>query len=309
MEVNLPSWIVRILALNGSTVGTGFVTAPDGLIVTCAHVVNQALGRPLERSERPRESVRIHFLKAGCVGHAVVIAWSPLRERDVAVLRLDAPLPEGVAHLFLGSSADALGHTFKTFGFPNASSLEEISGRCEIIGSTTRHGFPILQIRSAEVTEGFSGAPVWDESLQVAIGMAAWIAMPDRSGRLVETAFVVPVESIREVCPDLYLPEGEPYRGLQVFEVEHADLYFGREVATRELLQALSRHDVVLLVGVSGSGKSSLVRAGLEKGLREAPLPGLVERTRCLVAPGRHPMFNLVLALADFPVVGPEQAA
>ncbi len=99
---------------------------------------------------------------------------------------------------------------------------------------------------------------------------------------------------------DVIWGKGEnPYRGLRVFEREHADLYFGRETATCELLDALSRRDFVALIGVSGSGKSSLVRAGLEKGLREYAIPGLAERSRCLTAPGRNPLLNLVLSLAD----------
>jgi len=56
---------------------------------------------------------------------------------------------------------------------------------------------------------------------------------------------------------------GNPYRGLECFEAEHAALYFGRERAARELLERLEAHPLVALIGVAGSGKSSLVRAGL----------------------------------------------
>ena len=56
---------------------------------------------------------------------------------------------------------------------------------------------------------------------------------------------------------------GNPYRGLECFEQEHAALYFGRERTARELLERLEEHPLVALIGVAGSGKSSLVRAGL----------------------------------------------
>ncbi len=56
---------------------------------------------------------------------------------------------------------------------------------------------------------------------------------------------------------------GNPYRGLECFEAEHAALYFGRERAARELVERLEEHPLVALIGVAGSGKSSLVRAGL----------------------------------------------
>jgi WD40 repeat protein len=56
---------------------------------------------------------------------------------------------------------------------------------------------------------------------------------------------------------------GNPYRGLECFESEHAALYFGRERVARRLLALVDEHPVVALIGVAGSGKSSLVRAGL----------------------------------------------
>jgi energy-coupling factor transporter ATP-binding protein EcfA2 len=59
-----------------------------------------------------------------------------------------------------------------------------------------------------------------------------------------------------------------PYRGLGVFREEDAGFYFGREPDLERLTQAVDRHPLVAVVGASGSGKSSLVRAGLIPGLR-----------------------------------------
>ncbi len=55
----------------------------------------------------------------------------------------------------------------------------------------------------------------------------------------------------------------EPFPGLRPFEAEQAHLFFGRDEQTDELLGRLGRHRFVAVVGSSGSGKSSLVRAGL----------------------------------------------
>lgn len=299
MEASKLPWIVRISARDGETVGTGFLATPDNLIVTCAHVVNQALGRDLKASEWPSEPVRIHFLQAGHDGSATVIAWSPVDERDVAVLRVKGSLPESVNPLYLGSSAEAVGRVLRTFGFPDASPLEGLAGQCEIIGCTAWQGFPVLQLRTTEVTKGFSGAPAWDSDLGVVTGMVAWVTTRDVLGRLAETALLIPAESLREVCPDLQLPEGEPYRGLEFFREEHTDLYFGRENAARDLLQALRVRNTVLLVGGSGSGKSSLVRAGVKKYLEKYSIPGLATRHRVLMTPGGMPLLNLSLALAE----------
>ncbi len=72
--------------------------------------------------------------------------------------------------------------------------------------------------------------------------------------------------------------DGSPYRGLQVFDSKHATIFFGRERAEREIIEALVRRAdegaaFMLVLGASGSGKSSLVRAGI---LPDLVTPGIV---------------------------------
>ena len=62
--------------------------------------------------------------------------------------------------------------------------------------------------------------------------------------------------------------KGSPYRGLAVFEFEHAPIFFGRSRAIDDAISALRTQATngrafVLVLGMSGSGKSSLVRAGV----------------------------------------------
>lgn len=54
-----------------------------------------------------------------------------------------------------------------------------------------------------------------------------------------------------------------PFPGLRPFEPDENHLFFGREGQTDELLRRLKRTRFLAIVGTSGSGKSSLVRAGL----------------------------------------------
>ena len=61
-----------------------------------------------------------------------------------------------------------------------------------------------------------------------------------------------------------------PYRGLLYFREEDAPFFFGREAAITQLASAIQQHHLVAVVGVSGSGKSSVVRAGLVPELRKA---------------------------------------
>ena len=54
-----------------------------------------------------------------------------------------------------------------------------------------------------------------------------------------------------------------PYKGLEVFEEEDAGLFFGRERLVEELIGRVKESRAIFITGPSGSGKSSLVRAGL----------------------------------------------
>lgn len=58
-------------------------------------------------------------------------------------------------------------------------------------------------------------------------------------------------------------PENNPYRGLQSFDEEHAPLFFGRTTLIRGLATVVTKQPLTVVLGASGTGKSSLVKAGL----------------------------------------------
>ncbi|MGQ0602140.1 MAG: NACHT and WD repeat domain-containing protein, partial [Anaerolineales bacterium] len=68
-------------------------------------------------------------------------------------------------------------------------------------------------------------------------------------------------------------PGLSPYKGLEYFDEKDAEWFFGREALTAALVNRLREQRLLIVVGASGSGKSSLVRAGLLPALRQgAPL-------------------------------------
>jgi eukaryotic-like serine/threonine-protein kinase len=86
--------------------------------------------------------------------------------------------------------------------------------------------------------------------------------------------------------------EGSPFRGLSAFQPEHAPIFFGRELARREITDRLVAQSAggrvfLMILGSSGCGKSSLVRAGVIPALQR---PGLVPGIDCwrsvIVRPG-----------------------
>jgi hypothetical protein len=93
-------------------------------------------------------------------------------------------------------------------------------------------------------------------------------------------------------------PDGpSPYQGLEVFDERHAPFYFGREAYVQRLVEKLKSSRFVAVVGPSGSGKSSLVRAGLLPRMRIGAAGG---SWRILVLrPGAHPLAALAGQLVN----------
>src|SRR5215207_9973090 len=92
--------------------------------------------------------------------------------------------------------------------------------------------------------------------------------------------------------------ERAPYLGLNTFQERDADLFFGREALVANLVARVERAAFLAVLGASGSGKSSLVRAGLIPALKGGALPGS-ERWRYIVMkPGDRPLDALAVALA-----------
>jgi WD40 repeat protein/predicted Ser/Thr protein kinase len=84
-----------------------------------------------------------------------------------------------------------------------------------------------------------------------------------------------------------------PFKGLAAFEPADADYFFGRERLVAELVARLVGTSFLAVVGASGSGKSSVLRAGLLPALAGGVLPGSGRWRRLLMRPGEHPLEEL----------------
>ena len=88
-----------------------------------------------------------------------------------------------------------------------------------------------------------------------------------------------------------------PFKGLATFDVADADYFFGREQLVAEIVARLVGTNLLGLVGPSGSGKSSTLRAGLLPALSDGVLPGSESWRQVVVRPGRDPIADLESAL------------
>ena len=96
--------------------------------------------------------------------------------------------------------------------------------------------------------------------------------------------------------PDYSLPPADvpcPYKGLPPFEREDSELFFGREQLVENLAARLGASSFLAVVGPSGSGKSSLVRAGVVPALERASGN---ELRIAMFSPGAHPLVQLQAA-------------
>jgi predicted Ser/Thr protein kinase len=99
-------------------------------------------------------------------------------------------------------------------------------------------------------------------------------------------------KAIEESAAPATWTSGSPYRGLAAFDFEHAAIFFGRSGAVADVVAALrqqasSGRAFVLVLGMSGSGKSSLLRAGVMPALTQrGTIEGVASWRRAALRPG-----------------------
>ena len=98
---------------------------------------------------------------------------------------------------------------------------------------------------------------------------------------------------------DEFNPENvpNPFKGLEAFQQRDSAFFFGREELTRKAISRMQRTRFLAVVGASGSGKSSLVRAGFIPQVRAGKLPGSENWPIVIFTPGTNPIEALALRL------------
>ncbi|MFE5804275.1 trypsin-like peptidase domain-containing protein [Streptomyces sp. NPDC056491] len=268
----LLSTVAQVLAPDDRVAGAGFLLSED-VLVTCAHVV-------LGAGSGPGQALRLAFPHvAGAPrldGLVLEEPWRAPEDADVAVVRL-ASTREGMEGLPMGSASGCRGHPVRSFGFPAQAPPGGHFGfgvAGELLPATEDRGVHLQLTSANDLTTGFSGGPVVDEVTGLVIGMLTEISAPDEHERGQGIAYVTPTQVLREVWPELAEQEVCPYRGLESFTAEQAQWFEGRNEAVKQVLAGLARQQrLTLLLGPSGSGKSSLVEAGVLPALAAGELP------------------------------------
>ncbi|MFD5422242.1 trypsin-like peptidase domain-containing protein [Streptomyces sp. NPDC127069] len=265
--------MAQILGPDGSVTGAAFLVAED-ILVTCAHVIVAAGSGPGDRV--PLAFPRVAGADS-LEGEVLPEQWRAPEDEDVAFVRL-LGTPTGIRVLPLGSAEGCRGHKVRSFGFPVQAPREGHLGFGtvgDLLLSSELAGERLQLTEANDLTTGFSGGPVLDEVTGLVIGMLTEITAPDMFGKGQNIAYVTPSQVLREIMPELAPQDVCPYRGLEPFTAEHARWFQGREEAVGQVLASLVRQQpLTLLLGPSGSGKSSLIQAGVLPALARGEVPG-----------------------------------
>jgi formylglycine-generating enzyme required for sulfatase activity len=274
----------RILRPDGKTVGTGFLVASN-LAVTCAHVVVAA-------DAIDGDTIQVQFTERDEKHSALVVPeyWRNPDKGDVAFLRLQT-MPEGVTPLRLGLAEHShQGNIFRSFGYATAADIKGIFANGTIDGYMREH--QLVQVQSPQANHGISGGPVFDEKRGVVVGMIT--KGHTDLGRNEYTTFAIPAELLFDICPEIRPSETCPYLGLDAFGEADARFFYGRRRVVARLLESLRHNPRFLAVlGLSGSGKSSVVQAGLLPELRNGAIFGSEKWQYFQIRPGDDPFLRL----------------
>ena len=289
MPSNREGFTVRVLRSGSAApAGVGFVV-DDHHIVTCAHVVNTALGRDQRDQVKPDPGVRVGVdfpMLEDAAGAPVrscrVEAWLPPPEAGVSggdlagLVLVGEGLPKGGCQAQLAEHASRRDPAVDIFGYPDHPPRQE-HGAWAAVHLRGPVGGGLIQLDSdsesaIRAQPGYSGSPMvakGDRGDEV-LGMLA-VASRSEGGR---DAYAIPVTKLANSWPDVLgavtVPEC-PYRGLEAFTAEDAQagLFVGREEEIAQLREMVRDQSLVVVTGPSGVGKSSLVNAGLVRVLRD----------------------------------------
>ena len=157
--------------------------------------------------------------------------------------------------------------------------------------------FPVIPVLlpGADLTPGFLFTNTWIDLRTGLDGAVMTEALGAFERAINSTQPTQVLERAAGICP---------YRGLHVFREEDAAFFFGRKAFAEKLLGLTLGKDLVAVVGPAGSGKSSLVQAGLLPLLRRQQSPA---KTWASVrfTPGNDPFHRLASAL--IPVLEPDK--
>lgn len=266
---------IRVLSLDGQTLGSGFVYDKSGHIVTNYHVV------------RTESDVEVTF-STGDKTSARIIGVDP--DSDLAVLKVDIPFQELVPlplgdsdEVKVGQFAAAIGNPF---GLEGAMTFGIVSGTGRILRSLSsayrRSSTSVVETiqTDAAINPGNSGGPLLNMDGEV-IGVNESIATSGADRHYIGVSFAISINFVKRIASAL-IQEGEfiyPYLGIS--SVDELSIF------EQEAL-GLSRSSGVYITDVMPDGPAD--QAGLQAGTQETDVHGVLAGGDLIYAIDGHPV-------------------
>ena len=264
MTTQLEHALVRVRTHDGTPVGAG-VLVDQGLVLTCAHVINQALGVADDNQAQPSKVIRLDFPFLSPEPYAAeVVHWIPVAtdgSGDIAGLKLSAVPPSGANPIPLVVQAELWDTDFRVQGFP-AGYDNGVYSHGRIRGQLANDYVQLEAEGEFKTLPGFSGSPVWSAEANGVVGI---VVAADRNPKI-KVGFMIPTTALATAW-DVLRPRGQ-------WPVPRADLlptvggavaptspfYITREADARATRLMQQKGGVTLAIrGARQIGKSSLL--------------------------------------------------
>lgn len=270
----MPVSVLQVSRHDGKLCGAAFACAPRGFLLTCYHVIADALGLTRTSSVPEGTQVLLTSPTAPWMAHARVIATSPLKAHDLALLRIDdSDIPSWLISTAVFDVPLKSGVPVRAYGFPD--------GYDQGVWAYGTLKFPVAwhryQIEAAGVYPGFSGAPVEELQMNRVIGLisasdlrrnAVFIITAAEIAAFTQALGIVRPRSAYEILTEglIGLP-GDPLSGLEHFldeylgTVDNTVPFGGRDSELRRLDEWLSDSGASfgIVTAPAGRGKSALL--------------------------------------------------
>jgi WD40 repeat protein len=227
------AFTVRLLTEGGTPVGIG-VLVGDRHVLTCAHVVNAALGLNANEQPKPDGSVTLDFplLPTTPRAAATIDLWLPpprpgAAGDDIAGLVL-TQVPAAAKPVRLAVDPARPGTRVRVFGCPRGrpdGKWVEATVQGSVLGSRVQ-----LEARSAErVEQGFSGSPVFDETIGQVVGLISLV--PTKVTE--RDSYAIPAERLRQAWPTVLGTPDRPRDELTILRLRGPRFPSANEITGR----------------------------------------------------------------------------
>jgi hypothetical protein len=229
MQYGKDAGIAKLLVADGPKHAGMGIVIHSRHVLTCAHVVNAAVSRPVEGTLRPKGSVSVvfPFSKSTQAIEGKVAVWHPMGATpvaDVAVIDLDEDVPADVgmtafALVYRPLDGDPLVVFGTAAGHKRGNHID-----AEFMGPTSGAEAQIDGVNAAGVfiQGGYSGAAVWDTVHQAAVGMVRAVNV----GSDAQVAYMTSAAALVEVCPNLPVEDRRLPRSFNLIWTAITSLFF-----------------------------------------------------------------------------------